>query len=342
MGEKINYKRKRTWSENRYVLYRVVIIGTIVAFISGAFLVLFVLYKDQFGLLSKAVAEYDNAKGSTGSSNNLISSIGNNASLIITFLGVVLLIITLISQTTNAHKNGFKASFFEFLKLHRSNVEQMKTKGKSGHDAFIAMYQELMEIIPLVENEKLPLRSPKQVYAVAYLAFFWGVGPSSSVILKDSLKNNYKMPEENLNQLIHNLEGYKNKRDKEIENQSGIGTKEKKNLQCLLDGHQSDLGHYFRHLYQTVTFISNERSLWYFEKYEYGKTLRAQFSNHELAIFLFNANSPLGKNWETEKSSYKRKLISYYALIKNVPPSLVNQLKIRESFPSIEFEFDEQ
>jgi hypothetical protein len=344
MAKKINYKRRRIWSLRIHTLYKTWTKLLIGALLLIGFVVLFMYFNNQSRLLEPAQQQLTQ-KGKTSMENynfaqysTVSSSISGNATMVATALSIMLVIVSLINQTSSTRKNGFKQNFFEFLKLHRSNVDQISTKGKKGHDAFIAMYQELIEIIPVVENEKLSLAA-KQVSGIAYLAFFWGLGPNASPILIDSLKNNYSLTDDQISGLIKKLEAHKQQRDDQIAAEKS--TEGKGNLYCILDGHQSDLGHYYRHLYQTVTFINNESALWYFEKYYYGKTLRAQFSNHELAIFLYNANSPLGRNWEPERTSTGKKLISAYELVKNVPLSLVTRLNIRETYPSISFEYDE-
>ncbi|MFC3559512.1 putative phage abortive infection protein [Pedobacter jamesrossensis] len=356
--KKINYKRLRNRSVFLNVLYRILLYGTLGVFSAFMLPYLFFHFKEQSTLSANLEREYNRyAENSRIKkvdpysnkpllstnfitiSNSLTSSINSKATMITTSLSVLLVVITILFNIKSARKNGFKSTFFEFLKIHRNNVDQIQTKGKTGHDAFIAMYEELMEVIPLVQSANLAI-GPKQVYEIAYLSFFWGVGPSSSAILKDYLANRYNFTEEALDYFITYLQNCKVERDEQIGKQKN-GNLSEKNVVCLLDGHQSDLGHYFRHLYQTVTFIHTQPYMPYFEKYEYGKTLRAQFSNHELAIFTYNANSPLGKNWEPMSGSKTRKLISYYELIKNVPPSLVRHLNVRQTFPSITFEVDE-
>jgi len=120
-------------------------------------------------------------------------------------------------------------------------------------------------------------------------------------------------------------------------------------------GNQYRLGHYFRHLYQTVTFIDSNKKLKTNMKYFYLKTLRAQLSTHEQVLLFFNSLSFIGMVWELtpkyksdiylEFINYyraKRKmLISKYQFIKNIPSSDIFGLKILEFYPLIELETNE-
>jgi len=79
-----------------------------------------------------------------------------------------------------------------------------------------------------------------------------------------------------------------------------------KNRQYLnYDGYQSILAHYYRHLYQIVTYINRRDILSYDDKYHYIKTLRAQLNVFELALLFYNTLSPYGKTWE--HGSFKTK-----------------------------------
>jgi hypothetical protein len=98
-------------------------------------------------------------------------------------------------------------------------------------------------------------------------------------------------------------------------------------------GFQLQLGHYFRHLYQTVNFINEQEYLNYQGKYNYTKTLRAQLSTYEQVIFYQNSLSSLGNIWELCVSKrfdkpietvpisevVNKQLITKYNLIKNMP-----------------------
>jgi len=111
-------------------------------------------------------------------------------------------------------------------------------------------------------------------------------------------------------------------------------------------GHQFRLGHYFRHIFQTVKFIDNEESLSTKEKYNYIKTLRGQLSNYEQIIFFLNSLSEVGRTWEFMKKNKpneyikkEKQLITKYNLIKNIPAQYIaNNINILDYYPNLDYE----
>jgi hypothetical protein len=96
------------------------------------------------------------------------------------------------------------------------------------------------------------------------------------------------------------------------------------------EGHQSRLGHYYRHLYQTVSFVENKGRPLNINIYEYVKTIRAQLSTHEQALLLINSQTPLGKNWMT--NGY----ITNYRMVQNLPMQFfdpASEIDIKQLFP---------
>lgn len=83
--------------------------------------------------------------------------------------------------------------------------------------------------------------------------------------------------------------------------------------------HQSDLGHYFRHLYHIVRFAERS-SLSDAEKVEFIKILRAQLTNYELLLLAYNGMHEYGKEF--------RPLIEKYELLK----SLNNERKVPTNY----------
>ncbi|UKJ07922.1 putative phage abortive infection protein [Solitalea lacus] len=115
-------------------------------------------------------------------------------------------------------------------------------------------------------------------------------------------------------------------------------------------GHQYKLGHYFRHLFQTVKYINDQENLTYGEKYNYIKTLRAQLSTIEQYLIFFNSLSFMGRAWELEyvnkdASDYEinKWLMTKYNFIKNLPDLfLLNEINIKQYYPEIHFEFENE
>lgn len=116
-------------------------------------------------------------------------------------------------------------------------------------------------------------------------------------------------------------------------------------------GHQHRLGHYYRHLFQTVKFVNSQKRLTEDEKYFYVKTLRAQLSTYEQALLFVNSLSILGMPWEinpdfrkskfdliNEKRLAKNRLITKYNLIKNLPGENILGIGYRHYYPNVKYE----
>jgi hypothetical protein len=116
-------------------------------------------------------------------------------------------------------------------------------------------------------------------------------------------------------------------------------------------GHQHRLGHYYRHLFQTVKFVNLQTRLSFQQKYFYVKTLRAQLSSYEQALLFINSLSMLGHAWEllpkfekskSDKISKKRlsrnRLITNYNLIKNVPGENIFGISYTHYYPEVNYE----
>lgn len=111
-------------------------------------------------------------------------------------------------------------------------------------------------------------------------------------------------------------------------------------------GHQFRLGHYYRHLFQTVKYIDKEEDLSYDAKYSYIKTLRAQLSTYEQIVFFINSLSSVGREWEFEKRYYLSQgdtdnfqLITKYNFIKNIPVNeVLNGVFLTDFYPNIHYE----
>ena len=69
--------------------------------------------------------------------------------------------------------------------------------------------------------------------------------------------------------------------------------------------YQSTVGHYFRHLYNTVKFVDRHVFLQEFEDREsYTNLIRAQLSSHEMGILFYNCLSPKGAKFKRLAEKY--------------------------------------
>lgn len=71
--------------------------------------------------------------------------------------------------------------------------------------------------------------------------------------------------------------------------------------------HQTELGHYYRYLYNVIRFVANSE----YSDGPYIKLIRAQLSDQELLMLFYNCTSVYGGNF--------KKYISDFALLDNMP-----------------------
>ena len=237
--------------------------------------------------------------------------------------------------------------FFELIQLHRDNVKEIQSKGKSGRAVFIDLKDELHEIhdrvkkeYPVTDSQKSDIEWKKECVQISYLILFFGVNNSSTEYLRKLIKeiiNNQEAESKFVQNCLDKL--IKEHKSQKEKNQDLYG---KHYLDY--DGHQSRMGHYLRHLFQTVKYINDQpRELFPFqEKYNYIKTLRAQLSTHEQAVFMYNTISPLGDPWELSNliTDDNERLITKYNLVKNLPEGFTKDINPKDYFPDIFYEFD--
>lgn len=102
------------------------------------------------------------------------------------------------------------------------------------------------------------------------------------------------------------------------------------NIDCkfpLFEGHSHELGHYYRHIFHAVKFVSGlgDDLMSETNKYEMVKMLRAQFSDFEEVMLYYNSVSNVGEAWNRKNinEEFPRNLgyIARYRMIKNFPPT---------------------
>lgn len=226
---------------------------------------------------------------------------------------VVLLFITLRSQRTESERlllEGrlaserlhFENKYFELIKMHRDNVAEMRVKGVAGRRLFVLLIRELraiLEIVRRVADESGEEMSQRRAMHIAYYCLFFGTGTNSSRMLKKSLDGCSTPFVDALDATLA---------DEAVRE----ATRKKSQLAYVpFEGHQSRLGHYYRHLYQMIRWVDGQTVD--IDKYEYVKTMRAQLSTHEQALLLVNSLTPIGAVW------WKNGLITKYRLVQNVP-----------------------
>ncbi|MBD1421629.1 putative phage abortive infection protein [Sphingobacterium chuzhouense] len=92
-------------------------------------------------------------------------------------------------------------------------------------------------------------------------------------------------------------------------------------------GHQSRLGHYYRHMFNLVKHVVHQSPnlLSYEEKRKYLKIFRAQLSNHEIVLLYYNWLGGYGKAWEEKRIEGKKRkrYFTDYRILHNLDKKLV-------------------
>lgn len=321
----------------------------------------------------------------------------------ITSVGAFLfLYYTFYDQKKEFRKDRFENKYFELLKIHRENVNELsyfrdeelsenRKVFKEIFTEFAICKLELLKIIKTLDNELIipiymkNLKKLKNstgndldlqdlvVTDIAYSIVYFGVGKEGCAILKKRFSSRYDG--ESYNRIIdyfklkpqgkyrrhsyywedvQNYESFNLKLlsdvIKDFRNNEIKESQIEPNFQFVLDydgvikfygGHQHRLGHYFRHLYQTFTYLNSSNIINGEEKYFYGKTLRGQLSTYEQALLYINSITSLGMKWEIAINNIDQKLISKYQIIKNMPSGGNFNLNQKRNYPNVKFEEDE-
>jgi len=253
------------------------------------------------------------------------SFVGGYVGAMFALAGVLLLYRTLKYQRLTSRLDSFENKYFELIKMHRDNVAEIELQSESGRKVFVLLMRELrcaLEVVRLVADAgHYTLAQPERLQS-AYCCLFFGVGPNSSRMLKTYLSN---------------LDaGFVGALEYELNRTKARFMAERGFKYVPFEGHQSRLGHYYRHLYQMVCYVDQQGPD--IARYEYVKTIRAQLSTHEQALLLVNSLTPIGQNW------WLKDLIGRYRLVKNIPRDFFDsstELDIGDLFDASYFEWEE-
>lgn len=184
-----------------------------------------------------------------------------------------------------------------------------------------------------------PEYTREQQLDLAYLAFYYGVGPNSTRVLLNAVQHHRKdLVEAVIAELKRVQEMYRDLFDRGTSNAlEWARTPYGRFPYVPFDGHQSRLGHYFRLLYQTMKYVAAHAKAHPAD--EYAGIVRAQLTNHEQALLCLNAMSRVGKAWlDTD-------LLTKYSMIKNIPLGFFDpetEIDLKSRFPTIRFESEGQ
>jgi hypothetical protein len=264
--------------------------------------------------------------------------VGGYVGTVFALISVLLLFVTLRNQRKDSERLHlenrsaserihFENKYFELIKLHRDNVAEMRVQTVVGRRLFVLFIRELrsiLDIVRAVARECDQQLDQRRLLLVGYYCLFFGTGPNSSRMLKNSLAD-YDLA------FIDAVDRELAKPETKARVQSA-----KDFGYVPFEGHQSRLGHYYRHLYQMIRYV--DRHNVDVAKYEYIKTIRAQLSTHEQALLLVNSLTPIGAVW------WEHDLITRYRLVQNLPREFFDsatELDLGSLFSEGYFEWEE-
>lgn len=254
-------------------------------------------------------------RGSTlepGLAGQLGDFVGGYIGTYLLLFSVVGLLTTIRAQNRATFVQHFESRYLELIRLHRDNVEEFRLGDATGRKVFVLLLREWREICKHVKSIAAELEiglDQRGVLHVAYYVLFYGVGPNSSRMLRASLAT---FPQQLVTSVEQRLNDSQIKKTFDQDRRLGY---------TPFEGHQSRLGHYYRHLYQAFRYIASKHAV--VNSYEYAKTLRAQLSTHEQALLLINSLTPVGADW------WERRLLVEYRIVQKHSGAVFRSIRTR-------------
>lgn len=281
--------------------------------------------------------------------NYSLAQYGSYGSYLSGILGVALIYLgyrTITEQSKLNQRQKIESTFMTMLEIVRQNSDNIYSKGKTGRYVFVLINEEFNQLVDIFYHKLLsiPGNDRKKVINIIWVIVFYGLSEEIWPFLEIKLNT---INEEILkdNDFFAEIKKLRDDHSATLKNNNKIKNRDRKSakpqyLQWLkFDGYQNQLGHYYQHLYQTITYIDTRKILSYDDKKEYIKTVRAQLSVYELIVFYYNTLSDLGKAWEGSKDENLR-LVTKYRLLKNIPLTYkagTIEMKPEEDYPETLF-----
>lgn len=260
-------------------------------------------------------------------------TIGGVTAPFLSFFGSILVYLALKSQIT-ANKQiqdqfstqQFESQFYKMLDMHKANLSEMNISDQlHGRKCFESMFYEFkyvyLTLYKIYEAHQKTYKwnfSKIELSNIAYKVFFFGIGSISNRLVNKVVDEKYHpllaLLIESLNKFQKDYSFSSGMVNRAIPSEDGRSVFDFLILYFPFDGHSTRLGHYYRQLFQTVSYVVNsdvvpER----LEKYKYLKMIRAQLSNHEQLLLYYNSLTSFGNEWLTND------YFSTHRMIKNIP-----------------------
>lgn len=223
----------------------------------------------------------------------------------------------------------FESKFYKMLDIHIQNVEHLQIGAINGTAVFSQLIKDYENIFRMAKGLII-----KEIRDANIELFPRGKSPYADLIRE--CREDGKKQNEVINKLVYGYFfygiGYSiSKREGAIallnEKVRDEFVKYLSTSTLKLVAHNNLLGHYYRHLYHTISYIAKMDSgiISERQKYEYAKMIRGQMSDEEQLLLYYNSLSIPGQNWnknnKDERRQYVRENMGYIArfrMIKNI------------------------
>ena len=225
------------------------------------------------------------------------------------------------SQQATFINNQFENQFYEMIKLHKDNVNDIFVNiiriNKNNRAEYQLFGRKNFEFF--VDEVEIAYKVAKYVYKTenkyfhlekAYSAVFHGIKfPKERKANKPGQEKYIRFT----NILFQIKKGHKINGYKKLKLGGIMAYTEDENLNIIpknelyydiFDGYASFLGHYYRQLFQTVKFVAQREFLSYEEKRKYLRILRAQLTNYEQVMLFYNWKANFGSKWENKENKF--------------------------------------
>jgi len=248
----------------------------------------------------------------------------------------------------------FENNFFEMMRLHKENVNEMKisgyemefiqtltpgnsqspnnysrsrtTKVTDGRKVFVTMNTELYSCFQICKFF-LKNKDEHEVKKIAFQIFFYGI--NSEVIDKKCISKEVIKKLKEVREIHYDSYGETNRIrlllndvHKEKDMPKVVGELVKLYFKYRpFSGHESRLGHYYRHLFSCVNYVVDNEKKGLFEystSRHYLKILRSQLSNDEQLLLYYNYLLGAGAEWD-KSGKRGNDFFTKYRMIHNIP-----------------------
>jgi len=230
------------------------------------------------------------------------------------FLGVFLVYITYKDQVTSHRKEQIETRFFELLKLHEKNVEELYHIDDDIFNLYLKNIRNFVNIIKRFSNDRSKNFQNETIVELGYLYFFYGASEYTSERI-----GSIQVKASDINEFNEYI----------------------KRLGIVYYGSYANFGKYFRQLFQIVSYIDGKSELNYREKEQYIKLLRVRLNIEEQYLLFLNSLVSNGLDWEKNSVQGNNQLITKYNLLKNIPKEYkqIEGIDFKVIYPNIHYEF---